>query len=97
VTISVTDAPAPVFTWVPACRASILSVFDTDAPDGSAAWIVSMRINEMLPGVTYGEPPVGTLEEVNAVPLVPGRRYTVILQAESFGTLGTAGVLTFTR
>jgi len=61
-----------------------LGVYMQDGVGTKPAWLIrgSARVNS----VTYGKVPPGMVEEAPAVPLEPGRKYSVGIEGDTAGT-----------
>ena len=83
VTVTVSDATPPVFSWDPACS---VAVFLIEAPgdvwyigSDDTLWDDPAQANVVTPPVTYGVVPSEVEEFTGPLPLTPGVAGTVIL------------------
>jgi hypothetical protein len=90
-----------VFDWAPACGMMLLLV-EEDASDmwainaPESSWGSPSTANIILPPVTYGQVPAGTVADYPASPLVAGVTYELVLwRILPEGHAGTGCMLTF--
>jgi len=84
VTVTVTSAPTPEFSWSPACHAAGLTVYRMVAPAppltepvGDPVWSILSSSAVLLPPVTYGVSPFATPDVVPLGTLSAGVQYEV--------------------
>jgi hypothetical protein len=108
VTVTVSGAASPVFTWEPACPVAMLLVEPPDtAQDTSDRWAVwtdedtwdsPEQVNLIHPPVTYGVRPPGITQENAPQALQAGRDYEFILWRVLDDGVPTSGcVMAFDR
>lgn len=95
-TISVTGEPRPVFTWTPACPVTELSV-RLKGPDATVWAIVGTWPRyHILPPVTYGVGPEGTMAITPSDTLFASGTYDVIISRTEFtGLVSSVGQASF--
>ena len=81
---TVSASLTPVFTWSPTCTVGYLHVADSS---GQPSWLLldsgsaPISLNGIRSAITYGVPPLEAREPAGpAAPLVPGRRYLLLLR-----------------
>ncbi|MFN8653728.1 MAG: hypothetical protein U0133_17615 [Gemmatimonadales bacterium] len=90
----VSQTMPPVFSWTPACAITELTV----TLQGSTVWAITVAGHPygILPPVTYGQAPRGTMATTPADTLYPSGRYGLKLRRLDFtGLLGDVGEATF--
>jgi hypothetical protein len=77
--LQIGPSTAPRIAWTPNC--ALLAVDVVDSVTGESVWslVSASGRNTIRPGVRYATVPAGTTEDLEAVPLVSGRRYWVFL------------------
>jgi hypothetical protein len=84
VDVTVSDGLTPTFSWSPACGVAMILI-EEDASDmwgagtDEDAWSDPAAANLITPPVSYGATPTGTTAIQDALPLVSGRNYEVVL------------------